>query len=267
MNRSAWSDRQALSEYFKLGNHPMIVKTNKHMLEYADLKPGMSVVEVGCGPGTFAEMALKQKISYLGIDVSPEMLAEARKRIKSRRAEFILAKTEEAKIPDESVDVVVCNLAYHWLDEKDEAAIARMLKTGGRLIFNTVGVKQDESMNELERTYRRSLEKHLKQSIADDETVTLKIVRKLIEPDRLHWLGLVPIDEQDRIARIPLSIKQLFEWQSQRHNCVNILGEIPHKKAIRILGDACKQAGLEISATHIPIAVTYQIMMKVKRDK
>jgi len=72
------------------------------------------VVDVGCGPGNSTELLASRypEGEITGIDNSPAMLEEARRRLPSVRFEFADAA---AWTPDSRVDLVFANATYHWI--------------------------------------------------------------------------------------------------------------------------------------------------------
>ncbi|MEG0377947.1 MAG: methyltransferase domain-containing protein [Eubacterium sp.] len=54
----------------------------KMLLERDILRPGFSVLDLGCGPGKFSKMFAEVGISVVGIDVSPKMLEYAKENTK-----------------------------------------------------------------------------------------------------------------------------------------------------------------------------------------
>ncbi|MGB0516197.1 MAG: class I SAM-dependent methyltransferase [Poseidonia sp.] len=108
--------------------------------------PGMKVLEVGCGPGSFAEDLVGMDLTCL--DPSPEMLATAQPRVDAARASrgeepatYVQAIAEDIPLPDESFDMVFCLFSFR--DFKDKAQglkeIFRVLKPGGRLVMCDAG--------------------------------------------------------------------------------------------------------------------------------
>lgn len=118
------------------------------IIELARLKPGESVLDVGCGTGTLA-IAAKRRVGpgghVNGIDASPEMIARANK--KALRAgleiDFKSGVVEALPFPDAQFDAVLSTLMLHHLPRKlrEEGAreIRRVLKPGGRVLIVDFG--------------------------------------------------------------------------------------------------------------------------------
>jgi trans-aconitate 2-methyltransferase len=72
------------------------------------------VIDVGCGPGNSTELlaARYPEAHILGIDNSPAMLVEARRRLPHTR--FELADAADW-LPDANVDLVFANATYQWI--------------------------------------------------------------------------------------------------------------------------------------------------------
>jgi SAM-dependent methyltransferase len=72
------------------------------------LKPGDSVLELGCGDGYLAQMFVRYGLIYRGVDVSPNMVAAAERRFRNAglKGEFIVADLVRMPLSD-SFDAVV----------------------------------------------------------------------------------------------------------------------------------------------------------------
>lgn len=71
-------------------------------------------VDVGCGPGNSTQWLANRypQAEIIGLDNSPAMLEEARRRLPNVRFEF----TDAAGwTPDPKVDLVFANATYHWI--------------------------------------------------------------------------------------------------------------------------------------------------------
>jgi trans-aconitate 2-methyltransferase len=100
------------------------------------------VADLGCGPGTLtAELWDKWPAArVLGLDNSPEMLAEAHKIAVPGRVEFELADVA-AWEPDRRFDVIVSNATLQWVPNHMEllARIVSYLKPGGVFAMQVPG--------------------------------------------------------------------------------------------------------------------------------
>lgn len=116
----------------------------EQMVDLAGLRPGESVLDVGCGTGSLAIVA-KRRLgaggTVCGIDASPEMIARARRKAEAAglNVAFRLAAVERLPYPDATFDVVLSSLMIHHLPEELRrpafAEIRRVLKPGGRLLI------------------------------------------------------------------------------------------------------------------------------------
>jgi ubiquinone/menaquinone biosynthesis C-methylase UbiE len=111
--------------------------------DLAQLQPGETVLDVGCGTGTQALIA-KERVGETGrvsgIDPSSQMIARARWKAKRRRlpVDFQAAVIEQLPFPDQTFDVVLSTFMMHQLPDdlkrQGLVEIARVLKPGGRLL-------------------------------------------------------------------------------------------------------------------------------------
>ena len=109
----------------------------------ADVAPGESVLDVGCGTGSLA-LAAKRRVGptgiVTGIDASPEMIERARRKAANRAdgIHFEVARVESLPFPDESFDVVLSTLMMHHLPrptrERCVSEMRRVLRPGGRVL-------------------------------------------------------------------------------------------------------------------------------------
>lgn len=96
------------------------------------------VLEVGCGPGYFAERLLRELgADVVALDVSPRMVELARERGVDAR----LGDVQELPFGEAEFDCAVANwMLYHVPDlDRGIAELARALRPGGRLVAATFG--------------------------------------------------------------------------------------------------------------------------------
>jgi trans-aconitate 2-methyltransferase len=72
------------------------------------------VVDMGCGPGNSTELLAVRypQAEVIGLDNSPEMLADARRRLPNVRFEFANA---DVWVPSADVNLVFANAIYQWV--------------------------------------------------------------------------------------------------------------------------------------------------------
>jgi len=111
----------------------------------AALAEGQIVLDLGCGGGFDAFQAgakVKASGRVIGVDMTPEMLAKARKNLEQYRqcpgldnVEFRLGEIEHLPVADASVDVALSNCVINLSPDKPQVwrEIFRVLKPGGRV--------------------------------------------------------------------------------------------------------------------------------------
>ena len=114
----------------------------KELLREADLHSGERVLDVACGTGIVARLANKRvgnEGSVTGLDINPGMLAVARSLDDS--IDWHQAGAEAMPLPDDSFDVVLCQLSLQFMEDKPAALkeMHRVLEPGGRFILNLPG--------------------------------------------------------------------------------------------------------------------------------
>jgi ubiquinone/menaquinone biosynthesis C-methylase UbiE len=100
---------------------------------------GKDVVELGCGTAYISAWLARRAARVVGVDVTEEQLATARRMQTEHGLEFPLvhASAENVPLPDESFDVAVSEYgASIWCDpDLWIAEAARLLRPGGELVF------------------------------------------------------------------------------------------------------------------------------------
>lgn len=130
----------------------------------AGVQPNQRVLDIGCGTGALTCRVARRGARVRGIDINPEMLAIARRRLHEAGVAADLAEAGVAELdaePDAAYDVVVSGLCLSELSEQELdytlAHVARILAAGGRLLVADEVRPENPALRVLATTLRLPL--------------------------------------------------------------------------------------------------------------
>lgn len=112
------------------------------ILRASDVKPEITVVDVGCGTGfltQYAVMRMRGSGRIVGVDLSPQMLQKAKENLAKLRwidcVDFRVGDAEDVPVENNFADAVVGNMILHHCPRPKRAIseMMRILKPGGRI--------------------------------------------------------------------------------------------------------------------------------------
>ncbi|MDD9174009.1 class I SAM-dependent methyltransferase [Aliivibrio finisterrensis] len=102
---------------------------------------GKDVIDMGCGPGAYAEWFIQQSVNQLTCtDLSDEMVSLVKGKYGSKVRAYV--QDIAAGLPlekNDSADIIVCPLVLHYIEDLTTVfkSVHRVLKTGGYMVFST----------------------------------------------------------------------------------------------------------------------------------
>jgi ubiquinone/menaquinone biosynthesis C-methylase UbiE/uncharacterized protein YbaR (Trm112 family) len=129
-----------------------LLKRMSFILPLLDLKPGDSVLDVGCGYSWTTEWLMKLGYEAVGVDITRTYLDIGLTRMGNHRPHLILADTENLPIKNASFKSILCYDAFHHIPNRKKAMthFFRILKKGGKVVLAEPGIEHDYHPNSIE---------------------------------------------------------------------------------------------------------------------
>jgi len=129
------------------------------IVELAQIKPGMWVVDLATGTGGVAREAAAAGARVTGIDVSPRMLEIARD-VSPAGIVYVLSDAGTLPFPDQTFDVATCGFGLSHMPHADQVLleVRRVLKPNGTLLASCWGL---ERFNPSRDAVQATLERYL----------------------------------------------------------------------------------------------------------
>ena len=157
----------------------------------AHLAPGVNALEIGCGSGLFTAMFIRKGARLLAVDISTDLLAQARRReLPVDRVLFLEKRFEDCDVQG-PFDAVVGSSVLHHLDlERSLEKIYGLLRSGGIMSFAEPNMLNPQILVQKNITW-------LKHRMGDspDETAFYRwSLRRLMERAGFRRITITPFD-------------------------------------------------------------------------
>ena len=130
------------------------------IFEQCGIQPGMKVLELGCGDGSFLQEnkeRLPENLVYIASDVSLGMLRDMEKQLGAPDERIKLQQIDMQQIPypEASIDLVIANHVLFYAENIPQAVqeMYRVLRPGGRLILGTYGSGHMQEISTLAKAF------------------------------------------------------------------------------------------------------------------
>ncbi len=119
--------------------HDFVSRYGINLLPLLNARAGERILDLGCGTGTLTHEIAKAGANVVGIDNSPEMIAQARANYPN--IEFKILDGQNFKF-DQPFNAVFSNAALHWMIEPQKviACVRHCLKDQGRFVLEMGGI-------------------------------------------------------------------------------------------------------------------------------
>lgn len=111
------------------------------------IKPGMKILDLGCGEGRWAKTLENKDIKYIGVDFSKELIAKARSKNTKGDITFVVKPVQDF-ISEEKFDLIFLFGLIPYMNDEEIRQLSKncrfMLKHEGRLILRDVILNDKE---------------------------------------------------------------------------------------------------------------------------
>ena len=184
------------------------------LIRQASLRPGARVLDVACGTGIVARLAYQQAGSngtVAGLDVNPGMVAVARSVTPADMSvEWYESGAEDMPLPDESFEVVLCQISLQFMTDKLAALreMRRVLVPGGHLILNLPG-----PAGNIFAVLAKAMERHISSQAAEFVTHVFSLHDTTEIQKLLNEADFRDIAVQADLKMLTLPPPKEFLWQ------------------------------------------------------
>jgi SAM-dependent methyltransferase len=155
------------------------------------IRPGMTVLELGCGTGYFTRELARCGADIVAVDVSPELLEIARANCSPPNVRYEIQNAYELSYPGAAFDSIVGSSVLHHLEiEEALRQIHRVLKPGGTMFFTEPNMLNPQIVIQKNVPW-------VKQKLGDspDETAFFRWrLRRLLEVTGFSGVRIDPFD-------------------------------------------------------------------------
>jgi len=187
----------------------------------AQLRPGVRVLEIGCGTGLFTEIFAATGANLVAVDISAELLAKARSRnLPPNQVIFLEKRFEDCGVDGPFHAVIGSSVLHHLQIESALDRIYDLLKPGGQISFAEPNMLNPQVFLERKLPFLRSRFWY----ISPDETAFVRwSLAALLKKHGFQDVRIVPFDWVHPAT--PAHLIQVMSVLGRCLECIPILRE------------------------------------------
>lgn len=143
MNSEMLALKERLKATWMAGDYGLFAKyletSALDFLNSLDIRPGILMLDVGCGAGQLAIPAAEKGAEVTGIDLAPNLIDQARERARAagQRIAFEQGDAEALPYEDNSFDLVVSLIGAMFAPRPEKVAseLTRVCRSSGRIVM------------------------------------------------------------------------------------------------------------------------------------
>ena len=175
------------------------------LLRAAAVRPGELALDLGTAVGHTALAVAERGAWVVGVDLTPEMLAQATRLADERRLDnicFVRGTVQELPFPAESFDLVTSRYSAHHYSTPRRMAeeVRRVLRPGGRFVLADTVAPEDVALDTLINTVETLRDRSHVRDHTIAQWLTMIAAAGLVPS--LAWEWDVELEFEDWVARM-----------------------------------------------------------------
>jgi len=180
-------------------SNPYEVVRFRHILEFLGTESGNTVLDVGCGGGTYTRILARAQL-LIAVDVSSNAVKTAKQSLVSEgNVFFIVCDLEHLPIRDMAVDKVACIDVLEHVERPQKAVneMQRVLRSNGQMLLFTACGENRFTLEYMFRPLFGKLINSIRSTLGHVSIFTTQSVRRMLSQDFMiarieymhHWAG------------------------------------------------------------------------------
>jgi ubiquinone/menaquinone biosynthesis C-methylase UbiE len=180
-------------------SNPYEVVRFRHILEFLGTESGNTVLDVGCGGGTYTRILARAQL-LIAVDVSSNAVKTAKQSLVSGgNVSFIVCDLEHLPIRDMAVDKVACIDVLEHVERPQKAVneMQRVLRSNGQMLLFTACGENRFTLEYMFRPLFGKLINSIRSTLGHVSIFTTQSVRRMLSQDFMiarieymhHWAG------------------------------------------------------------------------------